>query len=115
MTDPRIFYNREDMWVFANEIYAEREQPVEPYYVVMQLPGSDTPELVLMLPYTPIRRNNLIAWLAARNDADNYGQVLVYRFPKDSLTLGPAQIDATIDQDSEISQLLSLWGQRAAK
>lgn len=115
MTDPRIFYNREDMWVFANEIYAEREQPVEPYYVVMQLPGSDTPELVLMLPYTPIRRNNLIAWLAARNDADNYGQVLVYRFPKDSLTLGPAQIDATIDQDSEISQLLSLWGQRGSQ
>ena len=62
-----------------------------------------------------IRRNNLIAWLAARNDGENYGQVLVYRFPKDSLTLGPAQIDATIDQDSEISQLLSLWGQRGSQ
>lgn len=115
MTDARIFYNREDVWVFANEIYASREQPVEPYYVVMQLPNSDQPELILMLPYTPIRRNNLIAWLAARNDGENYGQVLVYRFPKDSLTLGPAQIDATIDQDSEISQLLSLWGQRGSQ
>lgn len=115
MTDPRIFYNREDVWVLANEIYAEREQPVVPYYVMMQLPNSNTPELILMLPYTPIRRNNLIAWLAARNDGQHYGEVLVYRFPKDSLTLGPAQIDATIDQDSDISQLLSLWGQRGSQ
>lgn len=115
MTDPRIFYNREDVWTLANEIYAEKEQPVEPYYVMMQLPHSSTPELILMLPYTPIRRNNLIAWLAARNDGAHYGEVLVYRFPKDSLTLGPAQIDATIDQDSEISQLLSLWGQRGSQ
>ncbi|HKM17457.1 MAG: UPF0182 family protein [Firmicutes bacterium] len=115
MTDPRIFYNREDVWVFANEIYNEREQPVVPYYVMMQLPNSSTPELILMLPYTPIRRNNLIAWLAARNDGEHYGEVLVYRFPKDSLTLGPAQIDATIDQDSQISQLLSLWGQRGSQ
>ena len=115
MTDPRIFYNREDVWVLANEIYAEREQPVVPYYVMMQLPNSNTPEMILMLPYTPIRRNNLIAWLAARNDGQHYGEVLVYRFPKDSLTLGPAQIDATIDQDSDISQLLSLWGQRGSQ
>jgi len=115
MTDPRIFYNREDVWVIANEIYAEKEQQVEPYYVVMQLPNSDQPELVLMLPFTPIRRANMIAWLAARNDQDHYGEVVVYRFPKDTLTLGPAQIDATIDQDSEISQLLSLWGQRGSQ
>lgn len=115
MTDPRIFYNREDVWVLANEIYAEKEQPVDPYYVMMQLPDSDVPELILMLPYTPIRRSNLIAWLAARNDGEHYGQVLVYRFPKDSLTLGPAQIDATIDQDSDISQMLSLWGQRGSQ
>ncbi len=114
MTDPRIFYNREDVWVFANEIYASREQPVVPYYVVMQLPESSSVEFILMLPFTPIRRNNMIAWLAARNDGEHYGEVLVYNFPKDSLTLGPAQIDATIDQDSDISQMLSLWGQRGS-
>lgn len=115
MTDTRVFYNREDMWVFAQEVYAERQQNVTPYYVVMNLPNESEPEMVLMMPYTPIRRNNMIAWLAARNDGENYGEVVVYNFPKDSLTLGPAQIDATIDQDSDISQLLSLWGQRGSQ
>lgn len=114
MTDTRVFYNREDVWVLANEIYAEREQPVDPYYVVMQLSRESDPEMMLMIPFTPIRRNNMIAWLGARNDGDNYGEVIVYRFPKDSVTLGPSQIDATIDQDSDISQLLSLWGQRGS-
>ncbi len=115
MQDTRVFYNREDVWVLAREIYAEREQEVVPYYVVMQLAKELDPELLLMIPFTPVRRNNMIAWLAARNDGENYGQVVVYHFPKDSLTLGPAQIDATIDQDSEISQLLSLWGQRGSQ
>lgn len=115
MQDTRVFYNREDVWVLAREIYAEREQEVVPYYVVMQLADELAPELLLMIPFTPIRRNNMIAWLAARNDGENYGEVVVYQFPKDSLTLGPAQIDATIDQDSEISQLLSLWGQRGSQ
>lgn len=81
----------------------------------MQLADELAPELLLMIPFTPVRRNNMIAWLAARNDGENYGEVVVYQFPKDSLTLGPAQIDATIDQDSEISQLLSLWGQRGSQ
>ncbi len=115
MQDTRVFYNREDVWVMAREIYAEREQEVVPYYVVMQLADELAPELLLMIPFTPVRRNNMIAWLAARNDGENYGEVVVYQFPKDSLTLGPAQIDATIDQDSDISQLLSLWGQRGSQ
>lgn len=114
MTDTRVFYNREDVWVFAQEVYADNQQDVTPYYVVMNLPDESQSEMVLMMPFTPVRRNNMIAWLAARNDGDNYGEVIVYRFPKDSLTLGPAQIDATIDQDSDISQLLSLWGQRGS-
>lgn len=115
MTNTRVFYNREDVWTFAREVYQEREQEVLPYYVVMQLPGESESEMVLMLPFTPIRRNNMIAWLAARNDGDNYGEVLVYTFPKDRLTQGPAQIEARIDQDSEISQLLTLWGQRGSQ
>ncbi len=115
MTDRRVFYNREDVWTFANEVYAEREQEVVPYYVMMELPEEEGPEMVLMLPFTPARRNNLVAWLAARNDGENYGEVMVYRFPKESLTLGPSQIEARIDQDSDISQLLTLWGQRGSQ
>lgn len=115
MQNTRVFYNREDVWTFANEVYSNREQPVVPYYVITQLPGKDRQEMILMLPFTPISRANMVAWLAARSDAPHYGEVFVYSFPKDTLTLGPAQIEARIDQDSEISQLLSLWGQRGSQ
>ncbi len=114
MTNTRVFYNREDVWTFGREMYAGREQEVVPYYNIMRLPGEADAEFVLMLPMTPSRRDNMIAWLAARNDGDHYGEVVVYRFPKETLTLGPAQIEARIDQDSDISQLLSLWGQRGS-
>lgn len=117
MTDTRVFYNREDVWTIAREVYAGVEQNVVPYYLVMELPNEQEQdvEMVLMLPFTPIRRNNMIAWLAARNDGEHYGEIMVYRFPKDSLTYGPAQIEATIDQNSSISQALSLWGQRGSQ
>ncbi len=117
MENTRLFYNQEDVWTFANEVYAGREQPVVPYYVMMQLPDQEVQqqEMVLMVPFTPIRRSNMVSWMAARNDAPHYGEVVVYDFPKDTLTLGPAQIEARIDQDGEISQLLSLWGQRGSQ
>lgn len=111
MTNIRAFYNREDAWELPREIYAGREQTVSPYYVVMRLPDSDHDEFVLMVPFNPVGRSNMVAWLAARSDGDHYGEVMVFKFPKDSVTLGPAQIEARIDQDPEISQLLTLWGQ----
>lgn len=111
MTDTRAFYNREDAWELPREIYAGREQPVSPYYVVMRLPNSDQEEFVLMVPFSPVGRSNMVAWLAARSDGEHYGEVMVFKFPKDSVTLGPAQIEARIDQDPDISQLLTLWDQ----
>lgn len=120
MRNPTIFYNREDVWRFAREVYSTgemtrtREQVMEPYYVVVRLPDEPEPEMVLMLPFTPSERNNMIAWLAARMDGDNYGRLLAYRFPKDELIYGPMQIEARIDQHPEISQLLTLWAQRGS-
>jgi uncharacterized membrane protein (UPF0182 family) len=111
MTNTRAFYNREDAWELSREIYGGREQTITPYYVVMRLPGSTQEELVLMVPYSPLGRSNMIAWLGARSDGGHYGEVLAFKFPKDTVTLGPAQIEARIDQDPEISQLLTLWGQ----
>lgn len=117
MRNPTIFYNREDVWRFAREVYTggdsarTREQVMDPYYVIVRLPDRDEPEMVLMLPFTPSERNNMIAWLAARMDGDNYGRLLAYRFPKDELVYGPMQIEARIDQHPDISQLLTLWAQ----
>lgn len=117
MRNPTIFYNREDVWRFAREVYTggdsarTREQVMDPYYVITRLPDRNEPEMVIMLPFTPSERNNMIAWLAARMDGENYGRLLVYRFPKDELIYGPMQIEARIDQHPDISQLLTLWAQ----
>ena len=88
MTDPQVFYNREDQWRVPNEIYGESEQRVEPYYLITKLPEAETEEFILLYPFTPVRRNNLIAWLAARSDGDNYGKRLLYQFPKRELVFG---------------------------
>lgn len=109
MTDPQVFYNREDQWRAPNEIYANEAQLVDPYYLIMKLPQEDTEEFVLLRLFTPDQRNNLIAWLAARSDGDRYGLRLLYRFPKQELVFGPEQIEARINQDPEISQRISLW------
>ncbi|PZO21881.1 MAG: hypothetical protein DCF25_04240 [Leptolyngbya foveolarum] len=109
MTDPQVFYNREDQWRAPNEIYANEQQVVEPYYLIMELPGEDASEFVLLRPFTPAQRNNLIAWLAARSDGEQYGRQLLYQFPKQELVFGPEQIEARINQDPEISQRISLW------
>ncbi|MBT9312048.1 UPF0182 family protein [Leptothoe kymatousa] len=115
MTDPRIFYNREDTWRAPNEIYANESQVVEPYYLIMKLPKEDEEEFVLLRPFTPAQRNNLIAWLAARSDGNQYGRILLYRFPKQQLVYGPEQIEARINQDPEISQRISLWNTQGSR
>ncbi len=109
MTDPVIFYNREDAWDTPTESYHGESIAMEPYYATLRLPGHDQAEFVLMMPYTPVARNNMVAWLGARNDGDNYGELVLYRFPAGSLVYGPQQIDARIDQQPEISQQFSLW------
>ena len=114
MLDADVFYNKEDYWNIPNEIYAENEIKVEPYYIVTKLPGHQREEFILMTPFTPSTKDNMIAWLAAKNDQPEYGDLIVYKFPKEKLIYGPMQIEARIDQDSEISQQLTLWGQKGS-
>jgi len=114
MMDPDVFYNKEDYWNIPNEIYAENEIRMEPYYIITKLPGHEREEFILMTPFTPSTKNNMIAWLAAKNDQPEYGNLVVYKFPKEKLVFGPMQIEARIDQDSEISQQLTLWGQKGS-
>lgn len=111
MTDPKVFYNKENLW----EIPALGDKPMEPYYTIMKLPGEKVEEYILLLPFTPSKRDNLAAWLTARCDGENYGKVMAYTFPRDRLIYGPKQIDARINQDSFISQQLSLWSQRGSE
>ncbi|MEH2216347.1 MAG: UPF0182 family protein [Nostoc sp.] len=122
MTDPQVFYNREDQWQIPNEIYGSEPRPVEPYYLITSLPtapvvgaASGREEFILLLPYTPRQRTNLIAWLAARSDGVNYGKLLLYTFPKERLVYGPEQIEARINQDPVISQQISLWNRQGSK
>ncbi|UEC41813.1 MAG: conserved membrane protein of unknown function [Methanothrix sp.] len=112
MTDPQIFYNKEDAWETPMEMYQGRRQPMDPYYVIMKIPESEVgEEFMLIQPFTPRTRNNMIGWMAAICDQPNYGKILVYRFPKDQLVFGPMQIEARIDQSTEISEQLTLWDQ----
>jgi hypothetical protein len=115
MTDPRVFYNREDLWQRPSEQYRGRPQPVKAYYIIMRLPGEAEPEYLLMLPVTPIRKNNMIAWMAGRCDGEHYGRLLVYKFPKERLFLGPQQIEANIDKNDAISQQITLWDQAGSR
>jgi len=115
MTDARVFYNREDQWEVSTEIYRDEPQEVEPYYLIMKLPTAASEEFVLLHPFTPVRRNNMIAWLAGRSDGRNYGKMILYKFPKQELIYGPRQIEARINQDPIISQQLSLWNQRGSR
>ncbi|MEM7771799.1 MAG: UPF0182 family protein [Cyanobacteria bacterium P01_A01_bin.37] len=115
MTDPQVFYNREDEWRVPSEIYANEQQVVEPYYLTMKLPTGSSEEFILFRPFTPIQRRNLIAWLAARSDGDRYGTQLLYTFPKQDLVFGPEQIEARINQDPVISQQISLWNRAGSR
>jgi uncharacterized membrane protein (UPF0182 family) len=114
MGDPAVFYNQEDLWVRATEKHYDRVQPVEPYYVMWELPDSDQAEFVLIQPFTPKNRQVLIGWIAGMSDGDNYGRFLAYKFPKEKRVLGPQQVETKIDQDSFLSGQLTLWDQRGS-
>ena len=112
MDAPEVFYNREDLWQFPREPTApdgSNSARMAPYYIMMRLPGDPHAEFFLMLPMVPSQRENMIAWLAARCDPPNYGKLIVYEFPKEKLVYGPFQIEARINQNTEISQQISLW------
>ncbi len=120
MTNPEVFYNREDLWSVANQVgitdrVEQTSQPMEPNFVLMTLPGEKAPEFIEILPFTPANRNNLIGWIAGRSDGANYGTAIVYDFPKARLVDGPLQIEARIDQDAQLSGQLSLWNQQGSK
>ncbi len=115
MTDPAVFYNREDVWTFPRENYSDETLPMQPYYVIMRLPGERQAEYILMLPMVPQGRDNMIAWMAARCDGADYGHLFEFEFSKDRLFYGPYQIQARINQNPEISQQYSLWNQMGSK
>jgi len=115
MRDARVFYNKEDLWAVPKEFYAGKEQPMEPYYIIMRLPDEEKEEFLLMLPFTPVRKNNTIGWLAARSDGENYGKLLAYLFPKERLVYGPSQIENRIQQDTVITEQLALWGRGGSR
>ncbi len=114
MTDPTVFYNQEDLWVRATEKYYGNVQPVEPYYIMWEPPGTDQMEFVLILPFTPKNRQVMIGWIAGMCDGENYGRFLSYKFPKEKRVLGPQQVETKIDQDSFLSGQLTLWDQRGS-
>ncbi len=119
MTEPEVFYNREDLWNVASEIVMgdngeQVTQTMQPHFVLMKLPGGNDVEFVEILPFTPANRNNLIGWIAARSDGPNYGTALVYDFPKTRLVDGPLQIEARIDQNAQLSGQLTLWNQQGS-
>ena len=143
MKDPVTFYAGEDKWEIGMELYDNTDtqtqqvpqqprspfvpqqqtiqrsvaegQPVEPYYVVIRLPGKEKPEFMLMLPFTPLDKPNLTAWMAARCDLPQYGQLLVYRFPKGKQIAGPMQVENFISQEPKISQQISLWNTQGSR
>jgi uncharacterized protein len=119
MTDPVVFYNREDLWTIASEVGLgqtgeQAAQPMEPNFVLMKLPGQSDMEFVDILPFTPANRNNLIGWFAGRSDGANYGTAIGYDFPKTRLVDGPMQIEARIDQNAQLSGQLTLWNQQGS-
>jgi uncharacterized membrane protein (UPF0182 family) len=120
MTNPGVFYNREDLWSVASAAGAvstdrgQTAQAMEPNFVLMKLPGEPTTEFVEILPFTPANRNNLIGWIAGRGDGANYGKTVVYDFPKTRLVDGPLQVEARIDQNAQLSGQLSLWNQQGS-
>src|SRR4051795_1479516 len=114
MTAPEVFYNREDLWELPRQA-AGGNAIMDPYYMIMRLPGESKAEFILMVPMVPSQRENMIAWLAARCDPPHYGELIVYEFPKDKLVFGPFQIEARINQNTTISQQLSLWNQHGSR
>jgi hypothetical protein len=115
MSNPEVFYNREDLWNLPMQIYEGNPVRMEPYYVLVRLPGQEEAEFLLILPFTPANKDNAIAWMAARSNGKDYGKLLLYEFPKQKLVYGPRQIEARIDQEPQISQQFSLWNQAGSR
>jgi uncharacterized membrane protein (UPF0182 family) len=115
MQDPQVFYNKEDLWTIPRLTQEGRDREMEPYFTIMRLPGGKAEEFVLLSGFNPARRDNMIAILAARSDAPNYGGLIVYTFPKQKLVYGPRQIDARVNQDPVISAQFSLWNQQGSR
>ncbi|MFZ4847582.1 MAG: UPF0182 family protein [Caldilinea sp.] len=115
MTNANDLYNREDVWAWPEEVFYDQAQRIEPYYVLRQAPGSGELDFMQILPFTPANRENMIAWLVAQSNPDNYGERLVYNFGKESLFFGPKQIEARISQDPVISAQLALWNQQGSQ
>ena len=115
MTDPQIFYNKEDAWEIPTEVYAAEQIPVVPYYETLALPGSTDPEFALLLPFSPLGKDNMASQLVALQDGDNYGKLVLIDYPKDKLIFGPAQVEARISNDPEISAQITLWSQSGSQ
>lgn len=117
MQKTKVFYNKEDQWAIPQELYEDKRIDMEPYYLITKLPGAESEEFILLLPFTPFgeKRNNMIAWMAARGDKEHYGQRIVYEFPKNKNIYGPIQIEMRIDQDPDISKDFTLWGQSGSR
>jgi uncharacterized protein len=111
MQDPIVFYNKEDQWALPSQISFGQSEVLSSYYIVARLPGAPREEFLLLQPLTPINRHNLVAWLAARSDGENYGQLVLFRFPTGRHVDGPSQVEARIDNDAVISEQFTLWGQ----
>ncbi|MEO0768340.1 MAG: UPF0182 family protein, partial [Cyanobacteria bacterium J06649_4] len=115
MEDAEVFYNQEDLWQLPQQLASnDQSEQMQPYYVIMRLPNAQSEEFLQILPFTPSRKDNMVAWMAARCDGDRYGQLVLYEFPKQVLVYGPQQIEARIDQNPDISQQLTLWNQQGS-
>lgn len=115
MRDPQVFYNREDLWDIPQELVETEQQTMVPYYVTMRSPDSDQLEFLIIRPYVPKQKQNMVAWLYADCDGEDYGEIGVFKISKDHLVYGPLQIEARVDQETTISQQLSLWDQRGSR
>ncbi len=117
MRDPQVFYNKEDVWEIARSLYGQsgKPEPMSPTYVVATLPGETNPEFLLIVPFSPRGKDNLIGWMAARCDGDHLGELIYFQLPKQQLVYGPMQIESRVDQDQNISKDLSLWNQQGSR
>jgi hypothetical protein len=115
MTNPAVFYNKEDQWEVPSIESGRASAPMDPYYTIMRLPKERDAEFVQMLPFTPRGKDNLAAWMVARSDGEHYGKMLVFQFPKQKVVFGPRQIVGRINQDQAISPQITLWNQQGSE
>jgi len=115
MTNPAVFYNKEDQWEAPAVDSSGESRRMAPYYTMMKVPGEQSAEFIQMLPFTPRRRDNLASWMVARSDGEHYGKLQVFQFPKQTLVFGPQQVVARINQDQVISPQITLWNQQGSQ